>query len=128
MLVRSAYIDSSVVVAVAFEEKGANTVAKRLKSFSRVFSAPLLEAEFRGAMRREEREVDSGLLTAVEWVHPDRSLSEEIARVLEAGDVRGADCWHLATALYLKSDSGNLVFLTLDQRQRAVAKALGFAP
>lgn len=124
---RPAYIDSSVIVAMAFEEHGASAVARRLKSFSSVFSAPLLEAEFRSAVRREAREVDSGLLTAVVWVHPDRPLSPEIARVLEAGYVRGADCWHLATALYLKSDTGNLVFLTLDQRQRTVAQALGFA-
>ena len=124
---RSAYIDSSVVVGMAFDEKGANAVAKRLKLFSRVFSAPLLEAEFRSAMRREEREVDSGLLTAVEWVHPVRPLSPEIARVLQAGYVRGAVCWHLATALYVEHDAANLVFLTLDQRQREVAKALGFA-
>jgi hypothetical protein len=47
--------------------------------------------------------------------------------LLDAGYVRGADCWHLATALYLAPDAGDLVFLTLDLRQRAVAKTLGFA-
>ena len=63
----------------------------------------------------------------MEWVHPVRPLSLEIARVLQTGYVRGADCWHLATALYVAHDAANLVFLTLDQRQREIAKALGFA-
>jgi hypothetical protein len=39
---------------------------------------------------------------------------------------RGADCWHLATALYLSPDPSALTFLTLDLAQRHVAKALGF--
>ncbi|MDQ8165550.1 MAG: hypothetical protein P3A28_07330 [Gemmatimonadota bacterium] len=38
----------------------------------------------------------------------------------------GADCSHLATALYLAPEQGAMTFLTLDSRQRAVAKVLGF--
>ena len=60
------------------------------------------------------------------WIIPDRPLSPEIGRVLTAGYVRGADCWHLATALYLAEDPSELVFLTLDARQKDVALALGF--
>jgi hypothetical protein len=67
------------------------------------------------------------LLHDIEWVFPPRSLSREIDRVLDVGYVRGADCWHLATALYLSPDPHQLVFLTLDQRQGEVAAALGFA-
>jgi hypothetical protein len=40
--------------------------------------------------------------------------------------VRGADCWHLATALYLAPDPGELTFVTLDAHQQSVAKSLGF--
>jgi hypothetical protein len=57
---------------------------------------------------------------------PDRPLTGEIARVLAAGYVRGADCWHLATALYLTDDPSSLTFLTVDERQKSVAVSLGF--
>ena len=58
---------------------------------------------------------------------PDRPLHTEIAKVLAAGYLRGADCWHLATALYLSVDPSQLAFTTADDRQRTVARALGFA-
>ena len=51
----------------------------------------------------------------------------EIKRVLEVGYVRGADAWHLACALYLFADPDDATFLTLDRRQRAATKKLGFA-
>jgi hypothetical protein len=53
-------------------------------------------------------------------------LSTEITRVLSAGYLRGADLWHVATALYLRTDLPDIDFLTLDQPQRAVAATLGF--
>ena len=71
--------------------------------------------------------VDTRLFDELEVVFPPRTLGPEITRVLEAGYVRGADCWHLATALYLAPDPSELTFITLDERQGAVAKALGFA-
>ncbi|MEW5918795.1 MAG: hypothetical protein AB1762_20505, partial [Gemmatimonadota bacterium] len=37
-----------------------------------------------------------------------------------------ADCWHLATALYLAPDPAELTFVKLDDAQRRVAKSLGF--
>jgi hypothetical protein len=46
--------------------------------------------------------------------------------VLGAGYIRGADCWHLATALYLASEPPTLSFLTLDDRQKSIANTLGF--
>ena len=60
------------------------------------------------------------------WVDVDRPLSDEIDRVIGAGYVRGADCLHLATALFVARDPRQLTFLTLDTRQRAVARRLGF--
>ena len=46
--------------------------------------------------------------------------------VLETGYLRGADLWHVATALYVSPQSGSLSFATLDARQSAVAEAFGF--
>lgn len=70
--------------------------------------------------------VDPNWLRAIKWIEPSRSLALEIDRVLDAGYLRGADCWHLAVALYVAPRPGGLTFLTLDARQRAVAKKLGF--
>ena len=124
---RGAYVDTSVVVAIAFSEPGAAAVARRLSEFEDVTASNLVEAELRSACRRERRLVDRTLLDELKWIHTSRPLTREIARVLEAGYVRGVDCWHLATALYIAPDPRELVFLTLDQRQRDVAKTLGFA-
>jgi hypothetical protein len=55
-----------------------------------------------------------------------KAARAEISRVLDAGYVRGADCWHLAAALYLAEDPAHLSFPALNERQGAVAAALGF--
>jgi len=122
----TAYLDSSCVVAAAFGEPGARPMITRRQSFSLVISSTLLEAEVFSALCRERREVTRAFHAELSLIAPDRALSEEIARVLEAGYVRGADCWHLATALYVAPEPSALTFLTLDLAQRKVAKALGF--
>ncbi len=61
------------------------------------------------------------------WVFPDRPLTAECREVLSRSDVRGADLWHLACALYLRGAVGELSFVTLDQRQREIAVALALA-
>jgi len=122
-----AYVDTSCLVAIAFDEPGAASLRRRLRRFDELFAANLLEAELRAALRREGAVGEPALLRALTWIVPDRPLGPEIARVLAAGYVRGADCWHLATALYLAEDPGALSFLTLDTRQGTVASALGFA-
>lgn len=121
-----AYVDTSCLVAIAFRERGAAALARRLDGFDELIAANLLEAELRAAFVRENAAPDPDALTALSWVVPDRPLHAEIARVLAAGYVRGADCWHLATALYVATEPAELSFLTLDERQRGVARQLGF--
>jgi predicted nucleic acid-binding protein len=121
-----AYVDTSCLVAVAFGEPGAAALARRFARFDVLAASDLLEAELRSAFVREGVEPQPALLGGLSWVVPDRPLHAEIARVLAAGHVRGADCWHLASALYLAEDPAAISFLTLDERQAAVAKALGF--
>jgi hypothetical protein len=58
-------------------------------------------------------------------VHPDRTLSAEMTTILSMGDVRGADLWHLAVALFL-DPKREIDFMTLDERQRDVSRKLGF--
>ena len=121
-----AYLDTSCLVAIAFGEAGAAPLARRLPRFDVLAASDLLEAELRSAFVREGVEPEPELLSGLSWVVPDRPLHAEIASVLAAGYVRGADCWHLASALFVAEDAAAISFLTLDQRQAAVAKRLGF--
>lgn len=121
-----AYVDTSCLVAIAFREPGSAALQRRLSRFDELFAANLLEAELRSALRSEGVPDEPVLLQAISWVVPDRPLHREIGRVLETGYLRGADCWHLATALYLAGDPASLAFVTLDESQSEVAARLGF--
>lgn len=121
------FVDSSVLITVAFEQPGWEALRQQLASADQLLASPLLEAECRAVARREERPFPELLLSWICWVYPGRPLSNEIERVLAAGYVRGADCWHLATALHLAPDPTALLFLTRDLAQREVAQRLGFA-
>ncbi len=120
------YVDTSCLVALALAEPAAARVQRRLSGFDELHASNLLEAELNSVMLRERSASTPALFKGISWVVPDRPLHAEIARVLEAGYVRGADCWHLASALYLAREPGTLIFLTLDMRQLAVARKLGF--
>lgn len=126
MSVSRAYIDTSVIATIALNEVGSTDHARRLDDFSQLFSSNLLEAEVRAALAREGRQFEAGFISGIEWVFPDRSLGPELAVALAAGYLRGADLWHIATALYAAPEPGEIAFVTLDNRQRSIAVALGF--
>jgi predicted nucleic acid-binding protein len=123
---RAAYVDSSCLVAIRFDEAGGRAMSARLESLDRIFSSNLLEAEFLAALAREHAENDNGLLDRLTWILPTRRLGAEIVRILRTGYLRGPDLWHLATALYMVEEPSELPFITLDARQREVAAVLGF--
>jgi len=126
---KAAFVDTSCLVAIALGEPGSRKVATRLAEYEAVFASGLLEAELKAILRREELPGDlRELLPELQWVCPDRPLTDEIDQVLEAGYVKGADAWHLACALYLSPGGRELRFETLDARQRTVASKLGFKP
>ena len=101
-------------------------IRERLKGFSRLLSSNLLEAELRAAFAREQQEFDGEVLSGIDWILPDRPLAAEMERTLAAGYLRGADLWHVATALFVALSPAEISFVTLDGRQRDVASALGF--
>lgn len=123
---RVAVVDTSCVVAVALTQAGGRAIAKRMEAFDRLLASPLLEAEARSVLCREGLPGNAIHFGDMQWILPVTSLRDEIARVLDAGYVRGADCWHLASALYVADNPSDITFLTLDAQQRKVAKALGF--
>ena len=120
------YVDTSALASIAFGEPDAPQVAERLEGFTRLISSNLLEAELRAAFLRERLPFRDTTIARIEWVLPTRSLAAELTAVLHAGYLRGADLWHVATALYSTPRAEDLFFATLDGRQRTVAQALGF--
>ena len=123
---RRGFVDSSVLVAIAFEEPGAQDLRSRLAAFDELLASPLLEAELASALAREETEATAAhLLEPLHFLLPQRRLTAEIESSLQAGALRGADLLHVATALFAAPKAG-LVFLTLDSKQREVAARLGF--
>ena len=123
---RSAYVDTSALLAIALREPSREAVTQRLATFPRLVSSNLLEAEVHSALAREGNEFNPDLIARIRWVMPTRPLTPEIAAALRAGYLRGADLWHLASALYAARAMPALAFITLDRRQQTVAASLGF--
>ena len=123
---RTAYVDTSALAAIVFGENAAEEMARRLGSFRRVLSSNLLEAELRAALAREDAAYSPSYVEQIDWIFPDRPLGPEMDTVLKVGYLKGADLWHLATALAAALDPREMSFVTLDERQRAVAAELGF--
>ena len=121
-----AYVDTSAIAAIALDEPGAPALDHRLRGFDRLHSSNLLEAELRAVFSREKVKFSARLITRIDWVLPDRPLTPEYSTVLEAGYLKGADLWHVATALYVATDPSQVSFVTLNARQASVTKTLGF--
>ncbi len=122
----NAFVDTSWLAAIALGQQGHERLEAVREGFERTFAASLLEAELWSACQREGVAVEARHTDAIAFVRPTRSLVPEIERILDTGDLRGADLWHVACALFLSPDPTQLAFLTLDRRQAQVAAALGF--
>ena len=122
----TAYVDTSAIVSVAFAEAGSDELARRLQGFRDLISSNLLEAELRSACAREGKPFREILISGFRWIQPSQPLSREMRAALRAGYLRGADLWHVATALHLPHEPAEVTFVTQDRRQRNVAEALGF--
>ncbi len=67
-------------------------------------------------------------IESIDLVLPDRSLEPEMREILGHGQLRGADLWHLACALYIAGeDRDELAFLSRDAPQRDLATRLGLS-
>ena len=122
----TAYIDTSAILAIEFGEADAPYAKERIDHASTLIASNLMEAEVRSAMRRLGTGLDPKLISDVDWVYPNRPLTPEFDVVLRAGYLRGADLWHVAVALFASPDPSQISFITLDMRQRNVARDIGF--
>ena len=123
---KSAYIDSSLLIAIQFDESDTGNAEADIFQQYRLFSSNLLEAEVRATYWREKVPFLASAFDGIRWVIPRRALRTEFIEVLSTGYLRGAELWHVATALYLRRESTGLSFATLDVRQGKIADALGF--
>ena len=121
-----AYVDTSAVLAIEFDEADASYAIEHIDRASKLISSNLMEAELQSAMHRQGVELDPKIISDVDWIHPDRPLTPEYDVTLRAGYLRGADLWHVAVALYAAPDPSQASFITLDVRQREVARKIGF--
>lgn len=124
---RAAYLDTSALIAVAFEEPGAAHVQNFLEEEPRLVSSELIVAETFSAFVRNDRPLTEARtwLESVNRIPVEGPLDKELTRIFRSSRVRGADAFHLATALWL-TGGASLVFLTLNKQQALAARQLGF--
>lgn len=121
-----AYIDTSVMVAIALE-KGGSRLERMVLGYGRLMSSTLMESEFLSVMEREGLLEDAHeRLQRIDWILSGDRLTAQIRTVLSAVHLRGADLHHVATALSVFQDPSDAHFLTLDRQQARVARKLGF--
>ena len=121
-----AYVDTSALLAIKLGDSPGGEVATHLESYTTLVASNLLEAETQAAFYRDGVAFDREILVGIEWIIPDRPLARGFEAVLAPGYLRGADLWHVGTALYLAQDPTSIAFITMDLRQQAVAETLGF--
>jgi predicted nucleic acid-binding protein len=123
----TAFVDTSCLSRVALKEPGHEHMSELLWRFDVWKASPLLYAELRSVCKREKAEGEGyDLLKRIEWVEIPGPLLAEIEEGLGAGYLRGPDLWHVACALYARTEEPELTFLTLDLAQARVARALKF--
>ncbi|MBN2717799.1 MAG: PIN domain-containing protein [Deltaproteobacteria bacterium] len=121
------YIDTSVLVAMAFDDAGGSFIGRFVKTFDRLYSSSLLEAEFFSAAAKENRLDDARqFIRPVRFIYPDTNLTDYHEQVLKKGNVEGSALHHLSCALYLFQQPAEVFFLSLHPTQSSLAAALGF--
>ena len=115
------YVDTSVVAALLFAEKNYKDVNKRLNQADRIVSSHLMIA------KREDISFDDidQYLQYFDIAVPDRTLQAEVISILEQTYCRGADAFHIATAIYLDPKMEKLKFYSFDKQQLVAAKNIG---
>jgi predicted nucleic acid-binding protein len=134
------YVESSAVLAWLLGESSELSVRRALDDAERVVTSALTAVECSRALVRARLQARISaveelaalqLLQGVEHTWDVHALTETVlqrARVPMPGDpVRTLDALHIATMATLRESVGPLAVLSLDDRVRACAAAMGFA-
>lgn len=130
LLVRSG-LTSHVSVNEADRFSTCEAKARFSEVLRRVREGRTVTVTYHGEPVAEIRPLDrpEGVAARLPWMRGRGLLSVPDARAiafLRHRTRRGADLWHMATALYIADPPDDLDFLTLDADRRAAADALGF--
>lgn len=122
------YIDTSVLIAVFFQEPNYKNYLKYFSKNYQLISSEILVAEFYSFLSRNKRPLSEAfeILDYLSIVRPDKGLENYCEMILSYGYAKGADLFHIANALYIDPEVKELVFLTHDVKQGKLAKKVGF--
>jgi len=124
------YLDTSVLIALHFGQAEARRAARILRTLDQAISVNIVVAELLATLSRERRPLHEAdrLLARISIFSPAEPLRAECEEALSAGALRGADLWHIAAALAIAGPRrrDELLFSTFDERQKEVARKLGF--
>jgi predicted nucleic acid-binding protein len=124
---RYVYLDSSAFVKLVATEPESDALRRYLRRMPLQTSSALLRTEvLRAAMRASQPHVAKArrLLRGVALIEVDRDVLDR-GGTLAPPDLRSLDAIHLAAALSLEDDLGELV--TYDARMAAAAQAHGIS-
>ena len=130
------YWDASAILSIIFQDTNSRFALKWAESGAVHFVSTLAYAEVCAVLARMNKlkvlsdvliSVGYDLLNRGPWrrtsVNPEWSTLQVTS---ELRSLRGADLWHLATALKLRSDFPELVLLTFDKKLDKAAKQENF--
>ncbi len=123
-----AYVDSSALVAILFDEPTRDAYLRRFRMQTQLLSTSLTRAELCSAALREGKPLEAAerLLQRFEIFVPPDDLADECREALTHGFLRGADLWHVASAMRIAGKHRKrLIFCTGDLDQGRIARATG---
>lgn len=122
------YIDTSALICKTFQELDYKEIATLLNSADELVSSQLLCAELISVYQREKRDLKEAEreLASISLINPDTNLTQELISIFQYGYLRGADAFHLASAMFIDPAALELQFLTRDKQQKKMAEKLGF--
>lgn len=141
------YFDSSILLSILFEENGKDKAEKMWGAASQKVSSLLLDAELRTVLRRSLLKYESrskswdaetalmikeskadGFTRKMQMIPFTADIMEILRDERRLGACRSLDAIHLATALYIRQETGEpLTICSYDTRMRETAQDLGFS-
>jgi predicted nucleic acid-binding protein len=129
------YWDASAILSALVEDSHTAQAQEWLKKRGAHLISTLAYAEVLAVFERlrrsglvSEKVVDRALdgLDGGPWKRIDLQPEwRDIRSLASKGSLRGADLWHLSSAVALRKEMGELILLTFDKRLRLAAESAG---